>query len=157
MGACAIRTGVGEPAPGEAASAIVVVSAHFLSQRLCWGAGGWSRGGQVGRRLRADLECPRRLKSTDNHRVGVVRAARTGVIFREAVLASRDHARPAGKRLIVEPRIRGGPIQVLPCQHLAAILAVVCHPCGTLEAVGRIQDCRLVGPQLRRLLGEARY
>ena len=27
MGACAIRTGVGEPAPGEAASAIVVVSA----------------------------------------------------------------------------------------------------------------------------------
>lgn len=64
-------------------------------------------------------------------------AQRGGVILRQAVLAAGDYFSPAREGLAVEAGVRGGPVEVFSCQHIAAELAVVGHPIGPFVIVGR--------------------
>ena len=76
------------------------------------------------------------------------------MVLAQAVLATRDGLRPSREGLVVQPGVRGGPVQVLASQHVATELAVVCHPVRPLIIVRRTENRRLVRPELRGLFRE---
>ena len=50
------------------------------------------------------------------------------VVLGEAVWAAGDRPGPARERLVVEPGVRGGPVQISPGQHVPSKLTVKGDP-----------------------------
>ena len=76
------------------------------------------------------------------------------MILAQAMLAPGDHFCAASKRLAVEPRIWGRPVEILAGQHVAAELSVIGHPVGPVIIMGRPHNRGLVCPELRALVWE---
>jgi hypothetical protein len=55
-------------------------------------------------------------------------AAGPTVVLGEAVWAAGDGPGPACERVVVEPGVRGGPVQVSPGQHVPSKLTVIGDP-----------------------------
>ena len=87
--------------------------------------------------------------------VGVMRAACCGVVLGEAMGALQLPLCPACEGLAVKPLVGHRPVQVFGCQLLPAVQAVVCDPVCPLVYMGRMNNRRLIGPQLGRFFRES--
>ena len=74
------------------------------------------------------------------------------VVLGESVWAVGDGPGPACECLVVEPGVRGKPVQVSPGQHVPPKLTVIGDPISPFVVVGCLQDGRLVSLEFWGLL-----
>ena len=109
------------------------------------------------------LDRHRRLEPAQDRQVRIIGTAGPTVVLREAVWASGDGEAvwaagdgpdPARECLVVEPGVRGGPVQVSSGQYVPPKLTVISDPIWPLVVVGCLEDGRLVSPEFWGFLRE---